>query len=84
MGKPLLSPEEVAGIMKDAILAEVPRLLTLPEAADYAGVSVGSMRRLVTLRKVRFYRIRTVIRFDPADLDVLSPDPRVMMLLGVP
>lgn len=62
------------GVMKDAILAEVPRLLTLPEAADYAGVSVGSLRRLVELRKVRFYRIRTVIRFDPADLNALGVD----------
>lgn len=74
MDELLLRTEEEAGVMKGAISAEVPRLLTLPEAADYAGVSVGSMRRLVTLRKVRFYRIRTVIRLDPADLDALGVD----------
>ena len=78
MDKLLLSPEEEAEVTKVAISAEVPRLLTLPAAADYAGVSVGSMRRLVTLRKVRFYRIRTVIRFDPADLDALGVDRGVV------
>jgi hypothetical protein len=31
--------------MTEPISAEVPCLLTLPEAADYSGVSVGSMRR---------------------------------------
>ena len=58
-------------IMTESISADVPRLLTLPEAADYACVSVGSMRRLVAQRKVRFYKICGLLRFSSVDLDVL-------------
>lgn len=46
-----------------------PALLSTREAADYLGVSLSTLRRLVAERSVRHYKPGGQLRFDPADLD---------------
>lgn len=43
-------------------------MLTIDEAAARLKMSVRYVRRLVTERRIRFYRLGRAVRFDPADL----------------
>lgn len=53
-------------------MASVPTmpelLLPIDEAADRIGMSVRHLRRLVSDRRIRHYRLGRSLRFDPADL----------------
>jgi len=44
------------------------KLLTPQEVADALRVSMTSVYRLVEGRKIRFYRVRGVLRFDARDV----------------
>ena len=48
---------------------ERSRFVGSEEAAEYLGVSVRLLRRLVADREVRYFRIGRLLRFDPDDLD---------------
>jgi excisionase family DNA binding protein len=50
------------------------RYLTLLEAAAYLNVTERFMRRVVSERKVRFYKLGKFLRFDSADLDALATE----------
>jgi excisionase family DNA binding protein len=54
-----------------------PRYLDVDAAAEYLGVSVSFIRRLVLERRVRYYKLGKYLRFDPADLDALVAKTRV-------
>ncbi|MGH2690290.1 MAG: helix-turn-helix domain-containing protein [Actinomycetota bacterium] len=53
------------------------RLLTVEEAADYAGFSVRYLRRLVFERRIAFHKDRRRIWFAPDDLDAYIRGLRV-------
>lgn len=46
-----------------------PRLLDVVAAGAYTGCGERFMRRVVTERRITFYRVGRHIRFDVADLD---------------
>lgn len=48
------------------------RYLTLREAAVYLNVTGRFMRRVVSERKVRFFKLGKFLRFDTADLDAMA------------
>ena len=48
------------------------RYLCLAEAAEYLNVSERFMRRAVSDRRVRFYKVGKFLRFDSLDLDALA------------
>jgi excisionase family DNA binding protein len=53
------------------------RYLTVPDAADYLGVSVRFIRRLVTDRRIAFHKAGTRVLFAVADLDAFMLAGRV-------
>ncbi len=58
--------------MVDMVPVEVrERLMTLREAAAYLHVNERFMHRMVSKRKVGFYKIGGLLRFDAFDLDAL-------------
>lgn len=50
------------------------RFLTLREAAAYLNVTERFMRRVVSDRKVRYYKIGKLLRFDVVDLEALAKE----------
>lgn len=54
---------------KVSIIAQLPRLLTIQEAANVLGVSVRTVHTLKKLRQLTYIRVRGSLRFDPAHLD---------------
>lgn len=48
-----------------------PRRLSVPEAAEYLGLSERHIRRLVQERRVSHYKVGGRLVFDPHDLDEL-------------
>ncbi len=57
-----------------APVAARTRYLTLGEAAVYLNVTERYMRRVVSERKVRFYKLGKFLRFDAVDLDALATE----------
>jgi excisionase family DNA binding protein len=55
--------------LRAADAAAVPALLTTAQAAEYLGVSLRTMRRLIAERRVRHYKPSGQLRFSPVDLD---------------
>ena len=51
--------------------------LTLREAAAHLNVTERFMRRMVSERKVRFYKIGKLLRFDVVDLEALAKEHTV-------
>jgi excisionase family DNA binding protein len=51
--------------------------LTTAEAADYLGVSQRFIRRLVQERRIPFYRLGKLVRFDQRDLDAFLDNGRI-------
>jgi excisionase family DNA binding protein len=52
-------------------------LLSVPEAADRLGTPVRFVRRLITERRIRFYKVGRYVRFDANDLDAFVDAGRV-------
>jgi excisionase family DNA binding protein len=46
----------------------LPHLLTIDELADHLGVNVRHIRRLIAERRVPYFKVGRLIRFDPADV----------------
>lgn len=70
---PELAPAEEGGPARRGR----PRYLDVVRAADYLGVTVSFVRRLVLERRVRYYKLGKYLRFDPTDLDALVTVSRV-------
>ncbi|MEO7556366.1 MAG: helix-turn-helix domain-containing protein [Acidimicrobiales bacterium] len=47
---------------------ELPRLLTIPQLAEYLGVNERHIRRLVQERRVPFIKWGHLIRFEPKEI----------------
>jgi excisionase family DNA binding protein len=85
----LQTPESVIGSHRDRITLErwlfnptafkgcimSKRLLSTAEAADYLGVSVNTIRNYMDRGLIAPHRTgpRPLLKFDPADLDEISP-----------
>ena len=52
-------------------------LLSVTEAADRLGTPVRFVRRLITQRRIRFYKVGRYVRFDANDLDAFVEAGRV-------
>jgi excisionase family DNA binding protein len=52
-------------------------LLDVAGAARYLGVTVVFVRRLVTERRIRYYKLGKFVRFRTADLDAFVEDGRI-------
>lgn len=48
------------------------RYLSVAEAAQHLNVSVRFIRRLVSERRIRHYKVGKFLRFDSADLDAFA------------
>lgn len=48
------------------------RYLTIQQAAAHLNVTVRFMRRVVSDRRVRHYKVGKFVRFDPHDLDAFA------------
>ncbi len=58
------------GLLMSAVTsAPIARLSSIEQAADYLGVEVRFMRRLVLERRIRHAKVGKYVRFFPADLD---------------
>lgn len=49
-------------------IADLPRLLTIGEVAEYLGVTERHIRRLVAERRIPFVKWGHLLRFDPAEI----------------
>jgi excisionase family DNA binding protein len=58
-------------------LPSAPRLLDITEAAEYLHTSVRHMRDLVYRRRIAYYKVGKLVRFDPTDLDLWLQSARV-------
>lgn len=59
---------------------EGARLLDVPAAAAYLGVSSRFIRRLVAERRLAFVKLGRHVRFDVADLDAFIDSGRVQAI----
>ena len=53
------------------------RPLTLPEAATYLNVAERYMRRLVTERRIPYFKVGRLLRFSTEDLDAFLENCRI-------
>lgn len=60
---------EVAATQQSEQHPPLRRYLTIDEAAEYLNVSVRFMRRVVSGRRLRHYKVGRFLRFDRSDLD---------------
>jgi excisionase family DNA binding protein len=47
----------------------LPRLINIREAASFLNVSIRTVRRLLKVKKLTFFRVQGQLRFDPAHID---------------
>jgi excisionase family DNA binding protein len=52
-----------------ALPAPAPRMMTIPDVAARLGVGVRYVRRLVADRRIPFFKVGYLIRFDPQEVD---------------
>ena len=64
--------------MKTAALSSSPRLLDIHEAAQYTGVSVTTLYKWVSQRKIPHIKIGRLVKFDPVALDEWIKQQTVM------
>lgn len=50
--------------------ATIPQLLSIDQLAERLGITVRHVRRLVAERRVPYYKVGKLVRFDPADITV--------------
>jgi len=55
--------------MKTTALSRSPRLFDIHQAARYTGVSVTTLYKWVSQRKIPHIKMERLIKFDPAELD---------------
>jgi len=64
--------------MKTAALSRSPRLFDIQEAAQYTGVSVTTLYKWVSQRKIPHIKMERLVKFDPAGLDEWIKQQTVM------
>ena len=64
--------------MKTAALSKSPRLFNIQEAAWYTGVSVTTLYKWVSQRKIPYIKLGGSLKFDPVKLDEWIKERTVM------
>jgi excisionase family DNA binding protein len=54
----------------------IPHLLTIDQLAQRLGITVRHVRRLVAERRVPYYKVGRLVRFDPNEIDEWLRDRR--------
>jgi excisionase family DNA binding protein len=49
-------------------ISTVPQLLTIDQLAQRLGITVRHVRRLVAEKRVPYYKVGRLVRFDPAEI----------------
>jgi excisionase family DNA binding protein len=49
-------------------MSTIPQLLTIDELAQRLGITVRHVRRLVAEKRVPYYKVGRLVRFDPAEI----------------
>ncbi len=55
--------------MRRPVLSERPHLLSVEEAADYLGISAGTMRNWLSMRRIEYVKVGRLTRIRLATLD---------------
>jgi excisionase family DNA binding protein len=55
----------------------IPQLLSIEELASRLGITVRHVRRLVAEKRVPYYKVGRLVRFDPAEITVWLESRRV-------
>jgi excisionase family DNA binding protein len=50
-------------------IINLPRLLTISEAAKVLGVSVRTVHNIISKRQLTYFKVQNALRFEPAHLD---------------
>jgi excisionase family DNA binding protein len=50
------------------VAARAPQLLTIEQLAQRLGITVRHVRRLVAEKRVPYYKVGRLVRFDPAEI----------------
>jgi excisionase family DNA binding protein len=64
--------------MKTAALSQSPRLIGVQEAARYIGISVTTLYKGVSQRKIPYIKMGKLVKFDPIKLDEWIKQQTVM------
>jgi excisionase family DNA binding protein len=69
------APAMKGPIMVQGTRLNAERLLSLPQASQYLGISDSTMRRYIKQGKIAFRRVggKLMYRFDVADLQAFAP-----------
>jgi excisionase family DNA binding protein len=54
-----------------------PQLLTIDQLAQRLGITVRHVRRLVAEKRVPYYKVGRLVRFDPAEITIWLGTRRV-------
>jgi excisionase family DNA binding protein len=49
-------------------ISTIPQLLTIEQLAQRLGITVRHVRRLVAEKRVPYYKVGRLVRFDPAEI----------------
>jgi excisionase family DNA binding protein len=49
-------------------LSTIPQLLTIDQLAERLGITARHVRRLVGERRLPYYKVGRLVRFDPAEI----------------
>ena len=49
-------------------ISSIPELLTIDQLAERLGITVRHVRRLVAEKRVPYYKVGRLVRFDPAEI----------------
>lgn len=55
--------------MRRPVLSERPHLLSVEEAADYLGISTGTLRNWLSMRRIEYVKVGRLTRIRLATLD---------------
>jgi excisionase family DNA binding protein len=58
-----------SGMVRRPELSRRPRLLSVEEAADYLGISTGTMRNWLSMRRIEYVKVGRLTRVSQAALD---------------
>lgn len=58
-------------------IGDIPQLLTIDQLAQRLGITVRHVRRLVAEKRVPYYKVGRLVRFDEAEITVWLATRRV-------
>jgi excisionase family DNA binding protein len=62
--------------MTDSKLDSIPELMSIDQLAQRLGITVRHVRRLVAERRVPYYKVGRLVRFDPEEIGEWLSDRR--------